>query len=100
MHNSTIEREHDRVAHRFEGEHGQNNVELEGAQGQNNVDVQGEPHNPHPLVKELNGSLPHVTTNQTEKFHDVSNNVSNAGEGSKGMKYSKRHIWILILYIH
>lgn len=38
----------------------------------------------NPLVEgELNGSIPNDLTNQTNKFYDVSDHISNVGEGSE-----------------
>ena len=63
----------DEREHTFEGEYGQMNADVEG--GHLNVD---------PIVEgEQNGSQSNNFNIQTDVFHNMTDNVMNAGEGSE-----------------
>ena len=89
--NSSIQVENQSVLQgdQVEGEHlnsmpnaeGEHSFEVE--HDNTNADVVGEHNNSHTIIEgEQNGSIPTNSTIQIDVFHDMNDNVSNAGEGT------------------
>ena len=66
------------------GEHMRTTSQVEGELVLDHVDIEGEHQNSNPLVEgEPSGSNPSNINDQSNEFHDVIDNILNAGEGSE-----------------
>ena len=73
MHDSNVKGVHDTYPRQFEEAHGQKCADVKGEHHHTNPLVEGSRHN-----TDIEGEH-----NISNNFHDVSNNVSNVGEGSE-----------------